>query len=134
MWMVPESLDKTPRLGDPKVLLIEDDPVTRWMVRLALKSECVLATAQDAGKAVSLYLSYRPDMVLLDIGLPGRDGKELLVRLMKIDPGAYVVMFSSQDTAQNVVETIQNGARGFISKPFSRNKLMEYVHACPTGR
>ena len=126
-----QLIDKTPHLNEPKVLLVEDDPVTRWLVRLALKGECVLSTASDAGKAISTYMAQQPDMVLLDIGLPDRNGKDLLKRLMRIDPGAYVVMFSSQDTHENIIETVQKGAKGFISKPFSKQDILKHVNECP---
>lgn len=129
-----EDSDKTLQLSDPRVLLIEDDPVTRWMVRLALKGSCVLSTAPDAGKAISAYHACQPDLVLLDIGLPGRDGKDLLSHLMRMDPGAYVVMFSSQDTAENLVETVQKGAKGFITKPFHREDILKHVSSCPLGQ
>lgn len=131
---LPDSSQKVVNLNSRKVLLVEDDPVTRWMVRSALKDECFLMTAQDAGKAIATYQSYKPDMVLLDINLPGHDGREVMTRIMKCDPGAYIVMFSSHDTLENIVETIEDGARGFIAKPFSRNKLIHYVQECPVAR
>ncbi len=131
--MTPDLEDRALHLNDPKVLLVEDDPVTRWLVRVALKGECVLLTAPDAGKAINSYHTHKPDMVLLDIGLPDCDGKELLTRLIHMDPGAYVVMFSSQDEPQNIFETIQNGAKGFIVKPFSKDAILEHVEICPMG-
>lgn len=131
MQILSIEVDKTPHLNDPKVLLIEDDPVTRWMVRLALKGECTLATAQDAGKAIRIYQAYQPDLVLLDIGLPDRNGKDLLSRLMLIDPGAYIVMFSSLGSRENIAETVQKGAKGFIAKPFRKKEIMAHLHVCP---
>ena len=115
----------------PKVLLVEDDPITRWLVRVALKGECILTTAPEADKAMQSYRAYKPDMVLLDIGLPGRDGKELLDALMQIDPRAYIIMFSSQDSPENIVETVQKGAKGFISKPFSKTEILKHISTCP---
>jgi two-component system chemotaxis response regulator CheY len=118
-------------LGDHKVLLVEDDPVTRWMVRLALKGECLLATACDAGKAISSYLAYKPDMVLLDINLPDRNGKDLIQYLLRIDPGAHIIMFSSQNTPEAVEDSLRQGAKGFIAKPFNRDELLRYIARCP---
>lgn len=131
---LPETSPAHTATVSRKVLLVEDDPVTRWMVRTALKDECFLATAQNAGKALAAYQTYKPDMVLLDINLPDRDGKEVMARIMKSDPGAYIVMFSSHDTLENITGAISNGARGFIAKPFSRDKILQYVRECPTGR
>ncbi len=120
-------------INSPRVLLVEDDPVTRWLVRVALKGTCVLMTAPDAGMAISSYHSYKPDLVLLDIGLPDCDGKELLSRLMRIDPGAYIVMFSSQNAAETIAETIEEGAKGYITKPFTNDAILQYVRTCPLG-
>ncbi|MCB9988444.1 MAG: response regulator transcription factor [Rhodospirillales bacterium] len=126
--------DKGIHLSDRKVLLVEDDPVTRWMVRASLKDECLLATATDSGKAIDLYRTYKPDMVLLDINLPGKSGRDVIARLIHMDPGAHIVMFSSHDSLENIVGTIEDGAKGFIAKPFSKEKLLQYVHDCPAVR
>lgn len=119
------------RPGSRKVLLVEDDPVTRWMVRTALKDECCLATAHDAGKAISAYQTFRPDMVLLDINLPDRDGRAVMESIRHNDPGAWIVMFSSNDSPENISRSIEGGARGFIAKPFTREKILRYLHECP---
>lgn len=129
-----ERISRQPLVDGRKVLLVEDDPVTRWMVRTALKDECLLATAQDAGRALAVYKTYKPDMVLLDINLPDSDGRDLMTRIMKTDPGAYVVMFSSNASVENIAGTMGRGARGFISKPFSRERILHYVRECPSAR
>lgn len=110
-----------------KVLLVEDDPVTRWLVRNALKDNCDLATASSANKAFSLYSSYQPDVVFLDVNLPDKNGYEVLNWVMRNDPGANVVMFSSQDSMDNITQALECGASGFISKPFVKEQLLGYV-------
>ncbi|PCI55541.1 MAG: hypothetical protein COB36_07945 [Alphaproteobacteria bacterium] len=115
----------------PKVLLVEDDPVTRWMVRNTLRNECDFATAQNGNKALSLYASYQPDVVFLDINLPDRDGHSVLKWIMRRDPGAYVVMFSGESHLDNIVGTLEDGAKGFIAKPFHKNQLLHYIDRCP---
>ena len=115
----------------PKVLLVEDDPVTRWMVRLALKEECMLYTASNAKDAIESFNAHNPDMVLLDIGLPGLNGKNLLKRFLCVDPDAFVIMFTSQNGREIVLESIRSGASGFISKPFEKSDILEYLTECP---
>lgn len=110
-----------------KVLLIEDDPVTRWMVRNSLKNECEFASASCANKAFSMYSSFNPEIVFLDINLPDNDGYSVLQWIMKNDPGACVVMFSSNSNLDNILSALERGASGFISKPFLRDNLMHYV-------
>ncbi|PZQ44775.1 MAG: hypothetical protein DI551_09440 [Micavibrio aeruginosavorus] len=117
----------------PKVMLVEDDPVTRWMVRSALKDACILSIVSSSDnfmikyKAVNQYLSFLPDMVLLDIDLTPADGKDLLLDIMLIDPDAYVVMFSAHNTEENIRKTIEHGAKGFITKPFEKNIIQQYI-------
>lgn len=114
-----------------KVLLVEDDPVTRWLVRKSLRSECQFATAQNGNQAVALYTFYQPDVVFLDINLPDRNGISVLDWIMKHDPGAYVVMFSSEGGLDTIVNTIEDGAKGFISKPFKKEQLIHHLNSCP---
>lgn len=128
---VSRSLDPE---KNKRVLLVEDDPVTRWIVRGALKEECQLATAAGAGRALSAYCAYHPDIVFLDINLPDGNGLEVLKILLEADPAAYIVMFSSHDSVNNMSLVINGGARGFVAKPFSRDRLLHYIHACPSGR
>lgn len=112
------------------VLLVEDDPVTRWMVRAALKDQCTLMTARTAAQAYRIYYAHHPDMVLLDINLPDGDGREVMHNILMRDAGAYIVMFSGQDSFDNMFETMHEGARGFIAKPFSRDKLVHHLTQC----
>lgn len=116
-----------------RVLLVEDDPVTRWMVRTAVKNDCDLMTAANARRAMVMYRNYKPDLVLLDINLPDMSGKEILSEIMDTDPGAFVVMFSSQDSMENITETMEDGARGFIAKPFRKERLLHYIESCPVA-
>lgn len=110
-----------------KVLLIEDDPVTRWMVRNALKNECEFAAVPCAKKAFSMYSSFNPEVVFLDINLPDCDGYVVLQWIMRNDPGACVVMFSSNSNLDNILSALEKGACGFVAKPFLRENLMHYV-------
>lgn len=111
----------------PKVLLVEDDPVTRWMVRNALKNECHLSTADTGNKAFAVYNSFQPDLVFLDIGLPDKSGYEVLEWITRNDPGARVVMFSGQDDLDNITNALDEGACGFIAKPFLKENLLHYI-------
>lgn len=112
----------------PKILLVEDDPITRWLVRNALKDACHLATASSGRKALHLYQTFVPDLVFLDIGLPDRDGTAVLENILKQDPGARVVMFTNNDNFDTMVGTMNRGACGFVAKPFCRGRLMHYIN------
>lgn len=112
-----------------RVLLVEDDPVTRWLVRGALKGTCTLWTAQRVHTAVDTYMKCRPDIVFLDLNLPDGNGRDVMREILERDPGAYIVIFSGHDSLDNIVSMIEAGARGFIAKPFSREALMGHLRS-----
>ncbi len=118
------------RSGDdvpPRVLLIEDDAVTRWIVRNTLMDECEFATAPSASKAYHMFNSFHPDVIFLDINLPDQNGYEILEWIMRTDPSACVVMFSGNDNLDNITSALEDGAAGFIAKPFIKDNLLHYV-------
>ncbi|MBK9585007.1 MAG: response regulator [Alphaproteobacteria bacterium] len=120
--------------GAPRVLLVEDDAVTRWMVRNALKNECEFITAPSANKAFAMFSSFTPDVIFLDINLPDNSGYAVLEWILNNDPGACVVMFSSNGQLDNIVHAMEKGASGFISKPFLREHLLYYIQSHSQSR
>lgn len=131
-----ESDDK-PRLAlyqytqTPRVLLIDDDRTTRTLVAAALKGHCQLLEAPDASQGVSVYNARKPDLVLMDIELPDGNGNDLLEWMLRNDPGAFVVMLSGHSHTDNVLKSMENGAKGFIAKPFDLNKMLYFIKMCP---
>lgn len=121
------NVTQFPASRDTKALLIEDDPVTRWMVRNTLKDECHLATASSASSAYAMYSAFRPDIVFLDIGLPDKNGNEVMEWILRNDPGARIVMFSSHDSLDMITQVLEMGAIGFVAKPFNRDSLLHYL-------
>ena len=128
--------DRTPLadVGNAKiaqVLLIEDDRSTRRMVSASLKGYCDLIEAPNASQGISAYNAHQPDLVLLDIELPDADGQNLLDWMTRNDPGAFVVMFSGHYDTNNVMQSIDHGAKGFIAKPFDLDKMLHFIRLCP---
>lgn len=121
------SANRNPETAPVRVLLVDDDPVARWMVRNALRRECRFVAASNARSACAMIPSYRPDVVFLDIDLPDRDGRSVLEWIVADDPGACVVMFSGNGDLDSVAGALESGAKGFIAKPFLRENLLRYV-------
>lgn len=109
------------------VMIVEDDPLTRRMVAGAFKENYALIHATNAQEAIENYLTYAPDIVFLDIGLPDTSGFDVLHQIMASDPNAYVVMFSGNGYLDNVATALSEGASGFVSKPFKRDKMERYI-------
>ncbi len=114
------------------ILVADDDFYMRGLVKVALDGVGEIIEA-DSGEAVlDLYKKHSPAIVLLDIHMPKKGGKMVLEEILAHDPLAYVVMFSADAQMENVHGTTKNGAKGFIVKPFTKDKLLEYVLRCPS--
>ncbi|MBI3418513.1 MAG: response regulator [Proteobacteria bacterium] len=114
------------------VLVADDDLYMRALVKKGLAATAAIYEAEDGNEVLAAYKKCLPDVLFLDIHLPGRDGTQILSDILAIDPEAYVVMFSADSSQDNVEHTVQRGAKGFMTKPFSKERLMEYLEKCPT--
>ena len=82
-------------------------------------------TASSGEEALQLYEEHLPDLVTLDVVMPGMDGIATLQRMKKIDPAAKVVMVSAVGLEAKVMEAFRVGARNYVLKPFERDKVLE---------
>ncbi len=107
-----------------RVLVIDDDPGVRdYMEALVTRQGYQVFLAADAEQALADLDDTRPDVVTLDVVLPGIDGLETLKRLKKRVPEVPVVMLSGHGQARNIVEAMQLGASDFLRKPFEVEEL-----------
>jgi len=121
-----EVLKKRAERKNTHILLVEDDAFTLSLVEQVLKNYVVIKT-MDGGDALETYMLNAPDVVFLDINLPHVNGHEILKAILAFDPAAFVVMLSGNSYKEDVAKAIQNGAKGFVTKPFPKEKLMSYV-------
>lgn len=130
LTLVTARPDSAPK-RDPglmtRVLLVEDDEVTRWMVRRTLKEDCFLATASCVRKAIASFTAFEPELTFLDLNLPDGHGLEVLEYIMAHDPGARVVIFSGEQDHAIHDKALKMGAIGFINKPFLKEKLLSFI-------
>src|SRR5215472_14065884 len=107
-----------------RVLVIDDDPGVRdYMEALVSRQGYRVFLAADAEQALSGLDDTRPDIVTLDVVLPGMDGLETLRRLKQRSPDVPVVMLSGHGQARNIVEAMRLGASDFLRKPFEVEEL-----------
>ena len=113
-----------------KILAVDDSPLVRNMIIKTLKikgDSYKVETAENGLIAVEKYEKFKPDLVLLDITMPGMDGVEALSRIMQMDNNATVVMVTSAGTSDVITLCMKKGARGHIEKPFSPSELVETI-------
>ena len=118
--------------GKSCILVIEDDVLARGMLSASLKGDHQIVQAKDAREGLLHYIDHAPDVVFLDIHLPGMSGNEVLRRIRMLDPQAYVVMLSGDSVRDNIDVARKYGAAGFIRKPFSKDRVLAYVKQCPS--
>lgn len=123
-----DSLDPLPRYKRTKVMLIEDDKTIQLSVNKAIGHVCKLRMVDCANQAFAALTSFQPDVIFLDINLPDKNGHNVLDWIMHNDPGATVVMFSSNNDIDNISYSLARGAKGFISKPFKKSDLLAYIN------
>ena len=117
-----------------RVLLVDDESMIRDMLRRMLEARGhQVLEAGDGPAALELYEAERPDMVLLDLVMPGMNGLETLVELRKLDPEARIAMLTSMRQEDTVRRAIQLGARDYVVKPVMSGRLMDAVNRLTAG-
>jgi len=114
-----------------KILIIDDDPKVPWIITEGLGQLYDINSVRDGQEAIA-YLSRKnnetkPDLVLLDIKMPGQSGLEVLEKIKKVDSSLDVMMLSGHGDTQNIVESIKKGASEFIPKPFDVKELEIHI-------
>ena len=115
-------------------MMVEDDRFTSTYAATILGTDFDLLIAKDGEEAIEAYIKNAPDIVFLDIHLPGLSGHDVLKALHAIDPEAFIVMLSADTVKENIVEATQHGARKFLKKPFTKERLIETVRNSPYVR
>src|SRR5437762_1560946 len=107
------------------ILIVDDEPAIQSTLRGVLEDEGYRVSAVGTGDdAVALLADETPDLVFLDIWMPGRDGLETLAEMKRLRPGATVVMISGHGTIETAVKATRLGAYDFIEKPLSLEKTL----------
>lgn len=122
------------RHDDPVVLIVEDDRFTASYAANLLNKDYDVVVAKTGEEAILSYIEHVPDMVYLDIHLPGLNGHETLQAFRKIDPEAHVVMLSVDTVKQNIIAATKHGAAGFLKKPFTKERILAITEKSPFVR
>lgn len=112
-----------------KILIVDDSAAMRMMITAALQdSEFEVAgAAKDGLQALQLFKDTAPDLVLLDIVMPGMSGEETLEQIMALDKNAVVIMASSLGTGEAVQGALRAGAKNFLQKPIEQEGLLKVL-------
>ncbi|MCX2561834.1 response regulator transcription factor [Acetobacter farinalis] len=112
-------------MSDPAVLIVDDEPAIRRLIRTTLASQNWRITEAGTGEmALRMVMESPPDIVLLDLGLPDRDGVDVLRRIREVSPTLPVVILSVRDDERGKVAALEAGADDYVTKPFSMAELV----------
>lgn len=113
-----------------RILIVDDEPpVLEVLSEYFTTQGYAIATAQNGAEALEAVGRERPDLVLLDVRMPGMDGVEVLKRLRTIEPGLAVIMVTANEDVALARETLKIGAFDYVAKPFDFRYLDRAVAA-----
>ena len=118
-----------------RVLVVDDDPTVRNVLSTLLGFEGVdVSMAEDGVSALAMAQRLRPDVVLLDVNLPGKDGYAVCRELKDRAAGERVVMITGRAAREDELAGLAAGADAFLRKPFSPLELIETVRTSVNGK
>ena len=134
--MSQQVLDRNVKNREVKVIIIEDYKLTRVGLRFALneiENINVVAEAQNAEVGLELIKKEQPDVVLMDLGLPGINGLEATARVKNISPNTKIIILTSHDREEEVVASLGSGASGYCLKDIDPITLSNVIKNVAKG-
>lgn len=112
------------------ILLAEDEMVLGQIIKESLETRNFIVThAEDGEKAFKSYRKTVPDLLVLDVMMPNKDGFTLAREIRKTDKTTPIIFLTSKSQTQDVVEGFQHGGNDYLKKPFSMEELIVRIHA-----
>ena len=111
-----------------KILVIDDDPKVAWILNEGLATKYEFVSARDGIEGLQMISTEKPDLILLDIKMPGMSGIEVLEKLNKLNKRPEVIMVSGHGDTNYVVDSIKHGAAEFINKPFDVQEIEIHIN------
>jgi len=111
-----------------RILIVDDEPVNVDLLRRLLERAGFsrIESTNDSRQALDLYVKFRPDLILLDLHMPHRDGLEVMDELNQIAEASYlpILMLTGDDTPEAKREALSRGAKDFLNKPFHSDEVL----------
>ena len=118
-----------------RVLIVDDHPLTRDALAALLTQQGfdVVGEAEDGAEAIAAAESLQPDIVLLDLTMPGMDGLTALPRIRERAPGSEVVVLTASDIEENLLAAIRAGASGYLLKTEPPEQIAAFLRGVARG-
>lgn len=112
-----------------KILIADDSDAIRLVLKdiLSIGEHEILDEAIDGAQAVEFYKKYSPEILLLDLAMPKKDGLTVVKEVMAYDANAKIILITASDDQKVINECLKNGATSYISKPFDFNSVLKSI-------
>ena len=120
-----------------RVVLADDHPVVRDGLAAMVNQQPdmeVLAEAGDGEEAIAFYQQYQPDVMVLDLRMPKRDGVAVVQRVMELSPKACLLIMTTYDGDEDIFRCLSQGAKGYLLKDAPRQEILSAIRAVSEGR
>ena len=120
---------KTAPLSMAKILIADDSDAIRLVLRdiLSIGDHDVLSEACDGAEAVDMYKEHKPEILLLDLAMPKKDGLTVVKEVIQFDPNAKIILITASDDQKVIHQCMEQGAVSYISKPFDFNGVLKAI-------
>jgi len=109
------------------ILIVDDDKAIRYSLKRMLEEKYSILTAQNGNEALDRVKESSPDLIIMDIKMPGRNGIDVLKEIKLIDPKSLVIIMTAYGTTETAIEAMKYGAYDYILKPFPILRMKELV-------
>jgi DNA-binding NarL/FixJ family response regulator len=126
----------TPALGDVRILLVDDHDIVRSGLRALVEGTPglqVVGEARDGAEALSRVRDLKPDVVVMDLSMPGMDGATATERIVRDHPGARVVALTAHEDRAHLARLLQAGAAGYVLKRGAVDELVRAIRVVAQG-
>ncbi len=121
---------------DIRILIVDDHPAFRYGLKMLLSQESglkVIGEAENSVSALNMAKALNPDIILLDISMPGLNGLQILPRIISAVPNAKIIMLTAFNSDEFLNEAIMAGAYGYLLKSESPTMLIDAIHEVHNG-
>ena len=110
--------------------MVDDTTIIRMLVgRILREARWDVVEAANGAEAIQAYFKHHPDIVIMDLTMDGIDGTTAIRGILQNDPAARIIVCSSTSDAHIVLSLLKLGAKGYVTKPFTPEKLLQTIEA-----
>ena len=112
-----------------RVMIADDSDAIRLVLKdiLGIGDHEIVAEATDGAEAVDVYYKEKPEILLLDLAMPKKDGLTVVKEIIQFDPNAKIILITASDDQKVIQQCLEHGASSYISKPFDFNGVLKAI-------